>query len=690
MRNSSLYPKLAVQSIRNNRRFYLPYILALVGDVAAIYIMSALCRDPGVKDMTPGRPNGYMYVSIFMNIGQVIAYAFSAVFVLYINGFLMKQRKKELGLYNILGMGKQHIAVVLVIETLIIALTGIGGGIVTGLILHKLVSLILHQMLGMPVPFGFYISWDGMAWTAALFLLLLAVTLLVNLNKVRLSKPIELLHGGNVGEREPKTKWFMTLLGIVTLGAGYYIAVTTRTGVDAIVTYFLAVGLVIIGTYCLFTAVSIFVLKALRKNKKFYYQTGHFIGVSGMLYRMKQNAVGLANICILCTMVMVMLSGTLSLYLGTADMVKEQYPGDVNISVSYFPVPLAGEEEDWKPFDPDAMLAVQTDFIEGQGFRIENVSTSCRMGFGAGKVSDGVYITDRFNDAAKGGVVMMTVITEDNYTAVTGEKLGLAPGEVAAYGVKGDSLTIRWTVDKTGTELGESSFSIAKHLSRNPAFDPQITELVTIVVPDDAAINDIWAKQAEAYPGNYSSMRWFAYLDVDATEEELEELQTRYYDAVADGSFYEGTGVWKMSRWDLRSEGAADAYGLAGGFLFLGLFLGFVFLLATVLIIYYKQISEGYEDKDRFEIMQKVGLSRGMVKKSIHSQILMVFFLPIVVASIHIVFDFNMVEKLLTMFYIHNTTLTALCTLGTVLVFFIAYGVVYVLTARTYYKIVER
>ena len=690
MRNSSLYPKLAVQSIRNNRRFYLPYILALVGDVAAIYIMSALCRDPGVKDMTPGRPNGYMYVSIFMNIGQVIAYAFSAVFVLYINGFLMKQRKKELGLYNILGMGKQHIAVVLVIETLIIALTGIGGGIVTGLILHKLVSLILHQMLGMPVPFGFYISWDGMAWTAVLFLLLLAVTLLVNLNKVRVSKPIELLHGGNVGEREPKTKWFITLLGIVSLGAGYYIAVTTRTGMDAIVTYFLAVGLVILGTYCLFTAVSIFVLKALRKNKKFYYQTGHFIGVSGMLYRMKQNAVGLANICILCTMVMVMLSGTLSLYLGTADMVKEQYPGDVNISVSYFPVPLDGEEEDWKPFDPDAMLAVQTDFIEGQGFRIENVSTSCRMGFGAGKVSDGVYITDRFNDAAKGGVVMMTVITEDNYTAVTGEKLGLAPGEVAAYGVKGDSLTIRWTVDKTGTELGESSFSIAKHLSRNPAFDPQITELVTIVVPDDAAINDIWAKQAEAYPGNYSSMRWFAYLDVDATEEELEELQTRYYDAVADGSFYEGTGVWKMSRWDLRSEGAADAYGLAGGFLFLGLFLGFVFLLATVLIIYYKQISEGYEDKDRFEIMQKVGLSRGMVKKSIHSQILMVFFLPIVVASIHIVFDFNMVEKLLTMFYIHNTTLTALCTLGTVLVFFIAYGVVYVLTARTYYKIVER
>ncbi len=688
MRNS-LYPKLAMQSIRNNRRFYIPYILALLGDVAAIYIMSALCRDPGVKNMTPGRPNGYMYVSIFMSIGQVIAFLFSAIFVLYINGFLMKQRKKELGLYNILGMGKGHIAVVLTIETVYIAVLGIGGGIVTGLIFHKLVSLILHQMLGMPVPLGFYISWDGMAWTAALFLFLLGVTLLVNLNKVRVSKPIELLRGGNVGEREPKTKWFMTLLGIVTLGSGYYIAVTTRTGVDAIVTYFLAVGLVITGTYCLFTAVSIFVLKALRRNKRFYYRTGHFIGVSGMLYRMKQNAVGLANICILCTMVMVMLSGTLSLYLGTEDAVNEQYPGDITVSVSYFPVPLAGEEE-WKPFDSNAMLAAQTGFIEGQGYRIENVSTSCRMGFGAGKVSDGVYITDRFNDAAKGGVVRITVITEDNYAAITGEKLDLAPGEVAAYGVKGDSLTIRWTVDKTGTELGESSFSITKHLARNPAFDPQITELVTVVVPDDAAINDIWAKQAEAYPGNYSSMRWFAYLDVDAAEEELDELQARYYDAIEDSGFYEGTGSWKTCTWNLRSEGEASAYGLAGGFLFLGLFLGFIFLLATVLMIYYKQISEGYEDKDRFEIMQKVGLSRGEVKRSIHSQILMVFFLPIVVASIHIAFDFNMVEKLLTLFYIHNTTLTALCTLGTVLVFFIAYGVVYALTARTYYKIVER
>ena len=693
MRNSGLFPKLAMQSIRNNRKFYLPYILALVGDVAAIYIMQALVKDPGAVNMTPGRPNGYLYVNMFMTVGMFIAFFFSAIFVLYINGFLIKQRKKELGLYNILGMGKGHIAVVLVIETVYIGIAGIAGGIAVGLLLHKLVSLFLHRTMNLPVPFGFYICWDGMAQTALLFAGLLAVTLVFNLNKVRVSKPIELLRGGNVGEREPKTRWLLTLLGIATLGWGYYIAVTTRTGMDAIVTYFGAVGLVIVGTYCLFTAVSIFILKALRKNKKFYYKTGHFIGISGMLYRMKQNAVGLANICILCTMVMVMLSGTLSLYLGTADMIQERYPGDLNIEVGYFPQPWGdnADNEDWAPFDPDAMLAANVKFIEEQGVNVEKIQTSYDLSFGAGLISDGVYTTDRFNDDAK-EVVLITCITESNYTAATGETLGLAPDEAAAYNVKGDEVTIRWTVDKAGTELGESTFRIVKTLRENPQFNPDIMRLVTIVVADDAVINELWARQAEAYPDNWSEMQWFAYLDVDCGEDEIEKLeriQDGFYELALTDS-YEGTGSWLYCHWEPRSAGEEDAYGLAGGFLFLGIFLGFIFLLATVLIIYYKQISEGYEDKERFEIMQKVGLSRSEVKKSIHSQILMVFFLPILVAAIHIIFDFNMVEKLLTMFYIHNTALTAMCTVGTVLVFFAAYGIVYLLTARTYYKIVER
>ena len=691
MRNLSLYPRLARQSIRNNGRFYFPYIMALLGDVAALYIMSALVRDPGVKNMTPGRPNGYMYVSVFMNIGMFIAFVFSAIFVCYINGFLMKQRKKELGLYNILGMGKGHIALVLAIETVYIGVLGIGGGIVTGLVLHKLVSLFLHQMLGMPVPLGFYVSWDGMGWTVLVFAALLGFTLLLNLNKLRVSRPIELLRGGNVGEREPRTRWLLALAGVVTLGGGYYTALTTQTGVDALVMYFVAVFLVIVGTYCLFTAVSIALLKVLRKNKRFYYQTGHFISVSGMLYRMKQNAVGLANICILCTMVMVMLSGTLSLYLGTKQAIDEQYPGDINIAVDYFPQSLPKSmEEHWAPYRPEAMLALQTDFVESQGVSVTSSRTWLKFGFGAGLLADGTYTTSRFAEGTVGAIVTITCITEARYTAVTGETLNLDPGEVAAYGVSADELTIRWVIPEEDREIGQSTYPITKHLKDNPDFSPNITQMVTVVVRDEEALNALWAKQREAYGLEASSMVWNACLDVDCGEETLLEVQERYWDAVEDDGFYDGTGYWTRSRWELRSDGAANAYGLAGGFLFLGIFLGFIFILATVLMIYYKQISEGYEDKDRFEIMQKVGLSRGEVKRSIHSQILMVFFLPIVVASVHIVFDFNMVEKLLTLFYIHNTALTALCTLGTVLVFFAAYGVVYLLTARTYYKIVER
>ena len=685
MRNFSLYPKLAVQSIRNNRKFYLPYILALLGDVAAIYIMQALVNDPGMTDITPGRPNGYYYVEMMMTLGIGIAFFFSAIFVFYINGFLMKQRKKELGLYNVLGMGKPHIAVVLAFEMLMIGVLGIGGGFIAGVILHKLVSLILHSLIGIPVPFGFYICWNGMAETALWFAGLLAATLLVNLNKVRVSNPIELLRGGNVGEREPKTRWLMTPLGIVTLGAGYYIAIAARTGMEALIWYFAAVGLVIVGTYCLFTAVSIFLLKTLRKNKNYYYRTGHFIGVSGMLYRMKQNAVGLANICILCTMVMVMLSGTLSLYLGTGDMVSERYPGDVNVYVYYFP---DAEEE---PFRPDAMLAAQLGYVESQNVSVSRVRTSQSLSFGAGRLPDGSYTTDRFADGTVGAVVEITWITEEEYTAVTGETLGLRPGEIAAYGVQGSDLTIHWTAPGEEREISSTTYHISRTLQKNPHYTPVMTELVTVVAPDMGAVYDAWALQKAAYgEGDLSAMQWRAYLDLDCDEDTIRQLEDGYEEAVRDDNFFDGTGHFQRCFWFLRCDEKEEAYGLAGGFLFLGLFLGFIFLMATVLIIYYKQISEGYEDKERFEIMQKVGLSRGEVKRSIHSQILIVFFMPVTVAAIHIAFDFNMVEKLLTLFMIHNTTLTALCTLGTVLVFFAAYGIVYALTARTYYKIVER
>ena len=672
-----LYPRLAWQNIKGDRRFFAPYFLALLGNVAAFYIMTALAVDPGMSQL-----HGAMYVQSFCFMGMFIAAVFSAVFLLYVNGFLMKQRKKALGLYNILGMGKSHIAAVLFFETLFVGGAGIVCGLLTGLLFHKLVTLALYKLLRFAVPFGFAISWDAMARTAVLFGVLIGLTLLSNLNKVRVSKPIELLYGGQVGEREPRTKWFMTLLGVLTLGAGYYIALRTTNGMEAIAFYFVAVFLVIIGTYCLFTAVSIFVLKALRANKRFYYKTSHFIGVSGMLYRMKQNAVGLANICILSTMVMVMVSGTLSLYLGTQDIVNRQAPSDLTVLVRYDP-------DEAEPFDPAAMLRFQEGFIQDQGYSVSEDLIYSSFTFTVGRLPDGSYTTE--NDLVTLGTAITTiqVLTQDAYAAATGVSLGLEAGEVA-FGGEEDVLTIHWGTLEGAGSFGRSDLTVAQHLEESLSADAAVSDTSTLVVADTAALMELYEKQKEAYGEDSSWMEWQASFSVDATDEELRAVQQAYNQYVRDDAVFAGTGKWWSCGWTLRCDVEADAYGLAGGFLFLGIFLGTIFLMATVLIIYYKQISEGYEDKARFEIMQKVGLSREEVRASIRSQVLMVFFLPIAVAAIHILFDFNMVEKLLTLFQVYNTTLTALCTLGTVLVFFLVYGAVYLLTARTYYKIVER
>ena len=671
------YPRLAWQNIKGDRRFFAPYFLALLGNVAAFYIMTALAVDPGMSQL-----HGAMYVQSFCFMGMFIAAVFSAVFLLYVNGFLMKQRKKALGLYNILGMGKSHIAAVLFFETLFVGGAGIVCGLLTGLLFHKLVTLALYKLLRFAVPFGFAISWDAMARTAILFGVLIGLTLLSNLNKVRVSKPIELLYGGQVGEREPRTKWFMTLLGVLTLGAGYYIALRTTNGMEAIAFYFVAVFLVIIGTYCLFTAVSIFVLKALRANKRFYYKTSHFIGVSGMLYRMKQNAVGLANICILSTMVMVMVSGTLSLYLGTQDIVDRQAPSDLTVLVRYDP-------DEAEPFDPAAMLRFQEGFIQDQGYSVSEDLIYSSFTFTVGRLPDGSYTTE--NDLVTLGTAITTiqVLTQDAYAAATGVSLGLEAGEVA-FGGEEDVLTIHWGALEGAGSFGRSDLTVAQHLEESLSADAAVSDTSTLVVADTAALIELYEKQKEAYGEDSSWMEWQASFSVDATDEELRAVQQAYNQYVRDDAVFAGTGKWWSCGWTLRCDVEADAYGLAGGFLFLGIFLGTIFLMATVLIIYYKQISEGYEDKARFEIMQKVGLSREEVRASIRSQVLMVFFLPIAVAAIHILFDFNMVEKLLTLFQVYNTTLTALCTLGTVLVFFLVYGAVYLLTARTYYKIVER
>ena len=671
--------------MKSNRRFYLPYILTVIGTAAAFYIMAAIVSDPGSKELAAGTSNGPMYVSMFMTLGMFVLGLFSCIFLLYTNSFLMKRRQKELGLYSVLGMSKTNIAGIMVFEALYIALIGIGGGLAVGILLTKLVSLALFRLMRLPVPFGFSVQPIAIIIVVLFFAGLILLTLLANLAKVGRSRPVELLHGGNVGEKEPKANWFLTIVGVLFLGAGYAVAMLMDNPGMAVAVYFLAVFAVIIGTYCLFTSVSIAVLKALRRNKRYYYKAKHFISVSGMLYRMKRNAVGLANICILCTMVMVMVSGTLSLYLGSEEQVNTFCPADVVVETTYYASSTedhvyneeTGEEtiEYHTPYDAAAMDAWFEDYFAGH-----------KLTPSAAKAVE--YYTFTAVDS-EDHVSLVTAVTAVTYAQLTGEAAPeLAPGEALAHvpsGYKfGDGLNF---LDKDGNTLsiqfvGEAQLSSAQVELNTAILSQSEDDDIVLVVPDRAALLELVAGQEN---GSYV---WRGQYDFDASDEALAAMVDDYFAASSEGDGVDA-GYYDVLRIDLRSETERDVYGLSGGFLFLGVFLGIVFLMATVLIIYYKQVSEGYEDNARFEIMRKVGLSEREARRAIRSQILTVFFMPILVAAIHIAFDFNLVVLLLRLFSLTNVKLTALCTLGTLLVFCAVYAVVYALTARSYYKIVR-
>lgn len=679
--SSFMYPRLAWQNIKKNGKFYLPYILTIVGASAAFYILLAM---NGAKDLPENIR--YSYLANFIFFGTIVIGIFSVIFLFYTNSFLMKRRNKELGMYNILGMDKRHIGKVLVFESIYTALIGIGGGIIIGIVFQKLVTLLLYKLMKFDVPFGFYIFYEGIGITFIFFTVILTVALLFNLRRIHVQNPIELLRGGQVGEREPKTKWIIAILGVICLGGGYYLAVSTSNAMDALAMYFVAVILVIIGTYCLFTAVSIVILKVLRKNKKFYYKTTNFIGISGMIYRMKRNAVGLANICILSTMVLVMVSGTLALYLGTEDSINFRYPGDINIETRY------RKEENL--LNVEQLQSRITSGIEKQGYKMTKVNTLNSLSFIVGDTNNG-FITDR-NKFSNMGSRMLVFITASEY----GRLLDIDPpkledDEILLYSqgrpAKGDI-----SIDFSNADNPEGkvrTFKVKEELDSFPAVSDYAAFLLDIsycVVADASVMFNLSNEQTQAYGDYASPMIWEAHIDLDGTTEEkiaCADFISNPENINVDGG---AVGSWEWYSVESKDSNSIDFYSLNGGFFFLGIFLGLLFIMATVLIIYYKQISEGYEDRERFQIMQKVGLDKKDIKRSINSQVLIVFFMPLIVASVHIVFNFRLMKMLLTLFGLTNTTLTFYCTIGTVLAFMAAYSIVYMLTAKVYYKIVSK
>lgn len=705
--NKLFYPKLAAQNLHKNRQFYLPYILTVLGTAAAFYILAALANTKPTSTQTR-----YYYLSIYMSIGLVVVGLFSVIFLFYTNSFLMKRRGKELGLYNVLGMGKRNIAAMLGFETLYVALIGIVGGIALGTLLQKLMTMLVTKLMGgVDVKFPFQLSPAAMALTAILFGAILLLTLLVNLGRVAKLRPVELMHSGSAAEREPKTRWLLALLGVGCLGASYWIAVAVKSAMEALGLYFVAVLLVIIGTYCLFTAVSIAVLKLLRSNKRYYYQTGHFIGVSGMLYRMKRNAVGLANICVLSTMVLVMVSGTLSLYLGTEASINVRYPADINVNIRYD----AELEPGQKRFDGEKTLERLVDACDRLGVPATGakaVSSLCFTAQWTGSCFQTVSVNDRYDSFSNS--TMLVFLPAKDYESMTGKHIELKKGETFAIGDVPEGLSETLMIDfherETAEPVGIEYFKVAgtdAEFEGLPQYKVYAATIYYFIVPDDAALDGLWTIQEKAYGERGSSIEWYAYLDTGASAEE--NLRICYGEEGNAGQYYttdmsgEGlnnpdfvgiasdsdVGHWDIYTAEPRDSQKGEMIAMNGGFFFLGIFLGVLFIMATVLIIYYKQVSEGYEDRARFQIMQQVGLQKSEIRRSVNHQLLIVFFAPLLVSAVHVAFDFRLIRMLLTFFQQNDVMLILRCSLGTFGAFALLYLIVYRVTARAYYKIVE-
>ena len=656
---------MAAGNLVRNRRFVFPYLLTGLITVAMFYNMTFLAFHKEINNMPGGAT-----IPTIMSLGTGVVGIFAVIFLLYTNTFLMKRRQKEIGLYNILGMSKGHIALVMLWETFYTCLITIAGGLLLGILLSKLILLLLYKVLFFTVSFGFTVNWQSVGTTALLFAAINLAALLINLLHVRLSKPVELLKGGSVGEKEPKTKLLLVLLGLVTLGAGYFIALTTEAPLQALMLFFLAVILVIVGTYCLFTAGSIAFLKAMKRRKDYYYQPKHFIGVSGMLYRMKQNAVGLANICILSTMVLVMISTCVCLYIGTGDALNAMYPHDIIYSQSWQDSGNRSKEEVrvqiQEALDKAGMEPTHVQEVD-QLTTVNSMPEEATLG----GVDPNAGVMDLSN------TVTTLVVTAEGYRQMTGNTLTLAPGEAAIYTTESQG---EW---EQISFLG-LSFSIKTWLPEAPAITVEgYSECyIFLVVADDAAMEAVYQQQMLDGGGLASNIYWEYSLDFDGVskEEMLQLYQTLRSSVLSD------TGDNTLS---CRDAQEVDFYSLYGSLLFLGLFLGALFLMATVLIIYYKQISEGYEDKERFAIMEKVGMSQQQVRTAIRSQVRMVFFLPLLGAIIHLAASFKMISKLMAALGLQNIPLFALCCAGTVAAFAVGYFIIYHLTARTYYKIVR-
>lgn len=666
-----LYPKLAWTGISKNRSMYVPYILTCTGMILMFYLISFLSDNTTVGSISGGEE-----MQMILSLGTGIIGTFSLIFLFYTNSFLMRRRKKEFGLYNILGMGKWNLGRILVWECLIIAGISLAAGLGVGILFSKLSELLMIRILGGESGFSFSISWKSVGNTVFLFGVIFLILLIHGLGQIRLSNPVELLRSENVGEKPPKANWILAILGAVFLFGGYYMAVTIEDPITALMLFFVAVILVIIGTYLLFIAGSVVLCRILQKNKRYYYKTNHFISVSSMVYRMKRNGAGLASICILSTMVLVMISSTVCLYIGTEDSLRSRYPR--NIVVDTYSMDEANTSR---------MQEAIGNVLEEYGEAETNVLHYQYLSF-TGFVNGGQILLDpdqiSYTLSDVGNFRQIFVVSLADYNQLMGTEKVLNPDEVLVYSTKSD-----YTEDSVSLE-GVGTWKVKEHVSDyvdNGTDSMQITSSVFLFVPDIQMIRETVSSMAALN----SKIQYFEHdyhgFDLSCDEERQAEIAD-IIQADAAGFQAEEGGFPRVIVESVAAQ-RAGFYALYGGLFFLGVLLGIVFLVGAVLIMYYKQVTEGYEDQKRFEILQKVGMTKREIRKSINSQILTVFFLPLLTAGVHVGFAFPMIYKMLFMFNLTNRPLLIGVTAGCYLIFALFYIVVYRITSRSYYRIVS-
>lgn len=577
---------------------------------------------------------------------------FAVIFLFYTNSFLIKRRKKEIGVYNILGMGKRHIARMMAVETILTAGISILGGLVFGIIFGKLMYLLLLKILHNSVDMQFSVNGTAIVQTVILFAGIFLLTYLYNILQIQLVNPVELLHGGNQGEKEPKSRWLLVIVGVAALGNGYWIALTTEAPLEALLKFFVAVVCVIIGTYALFIAGSIVVLKILRKNKAYYYNPKHFTSVSGMIYRMKQNGAGLANICVLSTMVLVMVSTTVSLYAGMEDILDSRFPRDVSIVCNEADT---NNEETLQRLIKEQCEKAGVKITDRVRYRYGSMNAVLK-GNNLEKVEQ-YYPDNHF--------YYVEMITQEEYNRIEKQNVSLKEQEILTYTTNGKC-------GKKQINIAGQNYQVKKELSEMTSQPKSTAEMYKTLYIVFANAEQIERIESFSYADKFNLKG-----DDGKQKETLEQIQNEFYEKFPDGTM------------ESRMLSRSSFYELYGGLFFIGIYLGSMFIMATVLIIYYKQISEGYDDRERYQIMQKVGMSKKEVKCSIRSQVLSVFFLPLVVAVIHVAVAFKVMTKILGVLNLTNVSLFAVCTIITIAVFAVFYIIVYSITAKEYYRIVN-